>query len=157
MAKAKIMDLQAEVQLTSSEEAFCRAYADDPDPGRAWVEGCGDKGSSFANEEAGKRMLTSRRVKARVAQLTILPPDAENMTRGAYHQRITATYEAAMADGDYAAANKAMELLGKSLGHLIDQKQTLNISASLGGDDTAKKEAIQKLLKITGVKFDQKA
>lgn len=152
---SKIIDLKAEVKLTSSEEAFCRAYADHPDAAIAWVEACGDKGTQHENEKAGKRMLESKRVKARIEQLTVLPPDPENMTRSAYHQRITATYEAAMADGDYAAANKAMELLGKSLGHLVEQKQTLNLHATVGGDDSAKKEAIKKLLKLTGVKLEQ--
>lgn len=154
---SKVLDLQAEIKLTSSEEAFCRAYADDPDPGRAYVEAIGDKGTTLANEEAGKKMLASKRVKARIDQLTVLPPDPENMTRAAFHQRIVSTYEAAMADGDYAAANKAMELLGKSLGHLVDQRQTLSIKANLDGDDESKKQAIQKLARITGMSFDKTA
>jgi hypothetical protein len=59
-----------------------------------------------------------------------------------------------MADGDYAGANRALELMGKAQGYFVEQKAVLNMTAKMPGDKAQQIAEVQRLAKIAGVSFE---
>jgi len=140
--------------LTVQQERFAREYVADRDPIKAYAAaGYASKDASTDRKKAND-ILALPIMQRRIAQLENSGNIAETISREEYHNKILATYEAAMADGDYAAANKAMELIGKAMNFLIEEKRTLNINATVPSDKAAKVESIKRLGKLAGVTID---
>lgn len=143
--------IQYEDGISPEEDVFCREYLASMDLKKA-ITAAGYEGRHPT--VTARRWLNKQRVKKRLQQLQVRDEIRADLTRDKYHQMLTETYERAMADGDYAGANKAAELLGKSMGYFVDQRAVLNVTAQVPSDKTAKVAEIQRLAKIAGVKLD---
>lgn len=164
--KDKILEIAAEVQslppkelrkihreegITPEEEIFCREYLASMDLTKA-ITAAGYTGSHPT--VTARRWLNKPKVRDRLQQMQKRDEIRADITRDKYHQMLTETYERAMADGDYAGANRAAELLGKSMGYFVEQKAILNVTSRVDGDKSAKVAEIQRLARIAGVKFE---
>jgi len=164
--KDKILEIAAEVQslppkelrkihreegITPEEEIFCREYLASMDLTKA-ITAAGYAGSHPT--VTARRWLNKPKVRDRLQQMQKRDEIRADITRDKYHQMLTETYDRAMADGDYAGANRAAELLGKSMGYFVEQKAILNVTSRVDGDKSAKVAEIQRLARIAGVKFE---
>jgi len=137
--------------ITPEEEIFCREYLASMDLKKA-ITAAGYTGR-HPNVTA-RRWLGKPKVKERLQQMQKRDEIRADVTRDKYHQMLMETYDRAMADGDYSGANRAAELLGKSMGYFVEQKAILNVTSRMEGDKSAKVAEIQRLAKIAGVKFE---
>jgi hypothetical protein len=98
--------------------------------------------------------LERPRIEKRLRTLLERDQFRADLTREIYHKKLQDIYDKAMGDGDYAGANRAMELLGKSLGFFVEQKAVLNVTSRLQGDKAQEVEEVKRLAKIAGVSFE---
>lgn len=151
MPPKELRRIEFEEGITPEEDVFCREYLASMDLKKA-IAAAGYEGKHPT--VTARRWLNKGRVRKRMQQLQARDELRADITRDKYHQMLTETYERAMADGDYAGANKAAELLGKSMGYFVEQKAILNVSSQIPSDKSAKVAEIQRLAKIAGVKFE---
>lgn len=139
------------MDLTTKEEIFCREYAIHRDSKKALLA-AGYSGNHPA--EIGRRWLQRPRIEKRLRTLLERDQFRADLTREIYHKKLQDIYDKAMGDGDYAGANRAMELLGKSLGFFVEQKAVLNVTSRLQGDKAQEVEEVKRLAKIAGVSLE---
>ena len=62
-------------------------------------------------------------------------------------------HKRAMEAGDFKAGNEALQLIGKSMGYLIDQRQTLNVTANMNKPMAPEdqRERIERLAALAGM------
>lgn len=138
--------------LTEMEEAFCINYAKTRDGKKAMREAGYSLGSGNFWTYKAKRILSKPAIQKRISEINTLAAVDVQVTRDIFHQKILNIYERAMADGEYRAANAAMELLGKSLAFFTETKQNLNINADLSKVDPAKRlEGLKSLMSAIGL------
>jgi len=138
-------------ELSAEEELFCREFAASGDRHKA-LEVSGYKGKRPG--VTASRWLQKSNVQKRVAALRTQHEARLNITRDIYLGMLQETYERAMADGDYAGANRALELMGKAQGYFVEQKAVLNMTAKMPGDKAQQIAEVQRLAKIAGVSFE---
>jgi phage terminase small subunit len=137
--------------ITPEEEVFCREYLGTMDLKKA-ITAAGYTGRHPT--VTARRWLNKPKVKERMQQMQKRDEIRADVTRDKYHQMLIETYDRAMADGDYSGANRAAELLGKSMGYFVEQKAILNVTSRVEGDKSAKVAEIQRLARIAGVKLE---
>lgn len=136
-------------ELTPEEEIFCREYLEHGNATQA-VKAAGYTGRNPS--VIGSNWLHKPRVQKKLSRLKTRDEMEADMTRDIYLKMLKDTYEKAMADGDYGGANKAMELIGKHLGYLVDQKAVFTATKKLDDGEKGQMEAeVQRLAKIAGV------
>lgn len=140
-------------RLTERMDKFCHQFLLHGDPVKAMLEAGYERPPEVLHLEA-KNMLENPRIKKRLEELNERAADRIDMTRDRYHKKLLETYEAAMDDSDYAGANRAMELLGKSLGYFVEQKMVLGVNASLNLSKEERLKRISHLAKIVGVELE---
>lgn len=140
-----------DVKLSPEEEAFCVEFVASMDRKRA-IKAAGYKGNNWA--VMASRWLAKKKIQEKIEHLRLKTEVRSQLTRETYLQMLETIYERAMADGDYTGANRASELLGKTMGYLTEQKAVLNVTAKLPEDKTQKMAEIQRLARIAGVKLD---
>jgi hypothetical protein len=137
--------------VSPREEVFCREFITTMDPAKAVISA----GYTGNNARAtGSKWLQRPRVKRRIEQLQKKDEVRAEMSREIYLKMLQDTYDKAMADGDYSGANKAAELMGKSLGYFVDQKAILNVTARIPDDKAAEVEEVKRLARIAGVSLE---
>lgn len=138
--------------LTEMEESFCIHYAKTKDGKKAMREAGYSLGSGNFWTYKVKKILDRPAIQKRLSEIQTLAAVDVNVTRDIFHQKILAIYERAMADGEYRAANSALELLGKSLAFFTETKQNLNINADLSKVDPNKRlEGLRSLMSAIGI------
>lgn len=138
--------------LTEMEEAFCMHYSKTRDGRKSMREAGYSLGSGNFWTYRLKKMLNRPAIQKRLSEINTLAAVDVQVTRDIFHNKILAIYERAMADGEYRAANAAMELLGKSLAFFTETKQNLNINANLSQVDPAKRlEGLKSLISALGI------
>ncbi len=137
--------------LTPEEEIFCKEFAATGDRRKAIVAS-GYDGKYASNTAA--RWLAKGRIQDRLNQLRSKVEARLDISKEIYLQMLQETYERAMADGDYAGANRAAELMGKSLGYLVEQKAILNVKTKIPEDRSQRVAEVQRLAKIAGVTLE---
>lgn len=138
-------------ELTPEEEMFCREFAVTKDRRKA-MEAAGYKGKNPSMTAA--RWLAKPRIRNRLQSIVERKEARVDISKEIYLNMLQETYDRAMADGDYAGANRASELLGKALGYFVEQKAVLNVSARMPEDRTQQIEEVKRLAKIAGVSFE---
>ncbi len=139
------------MNLTKQEEIFCKEYSVHKDIKKA-VVAAGYTGNHPG--EIGRRWFQRSRIQRRINTLLERDQFRADLTREKYHQKLQDIYDKAMGDGDYSGANRAMELLGKSLGFFVEQKAILNVTSKLQGDKAQEVEEVKRLAKIAGVTLE---
>lgn len=139
-------------ELTAAEEKFCREYTTHFDRKRA-ILAAGFQGKDPL--AAAHRWLGKHRIKTRIKQMQTHVETRTEMNKDIYMKMVADVYERAMADGDYAGANRAVELMGKALGYFVEQKAVLNVSAKMPEDKAQQVAEVQRLARIAGVDLGQ--
>jgi hypothetical protein len=132
--------------LTEMEESFALHFAKSRD-GVAALKAAGyttPKGT-FLNWKV-KQMLEKPAIAHRIREINNIAAVDIAVTREIFHQKILMVYQKALEDGDYKAANAAMELIGKSLNYFVEQKANLNISANMTG--TSSEDRLKNLTEL---------
>lgn len=137
--------------LTPEEEAFCVEFASSMDRKKA-LEAAGYTGSNHSMMAA--RWLAKAKIQEKLAQLREKVEARVELNRETYLAMLQATYDKAMADGDYAGANKASELLGRAMGYFVEQRAVLNVSAKMPEDKAQRVAEVQRLARIAGVTLE---
>lgn len=133
--------------LSPEEEVFCREYLLHGNATQA-IKATGYAGRNPS--VIGSSWLRKARIQKKLSRLKTRDEAQADMTRDIYLAMLKDTYQKAMADGDYSGANRAMELIGKHLGYLVDQKAVFTTTKRL--DSPTEMEAeVQRLAKIAGV------
>jgi len=132
--------------LTPEEEIFCREYLQTGNATKS-VIAAGYQGRNAAT--VGSRWFNRPRIQKKLERLRTRDEAQADLTRELYLDMLKDTYQRAMGDGDYSGANRAMELIGKALGYLVDQKAVLSVSKKIDPEH-ASAEA-KRLAKIAGV------
>lgn len=138
--------------LTEMEESFCAHYAKTRNGKESMREAGYSLGAGNFWSYRLKKMLARPAIQKRLEEINTLAAMDVHVTRDIFHQKILAIYERAMAEGEYRAANAAMELLGKSLSFFTETKQNLNINANLSQVDPEKRLAgLKSLMNAIGL------
>lgn len=133
--------------LSPEEEVFCREYVLHGNATQA-IKATGYDGRNPS--VIGSSWLKRPRIQKKLSRMKTRDEAQADMTRDIYLAMLKDTYQKAMADGDYSGANRAMELIGKHLGYLVDQKAILTATKKLDSPDAMEAE-VQRLAKIAGV------
>ena len=133
-------------ELSPEEEIFCREYLLSGNATKA-VQAAGYQGKHATI--IGSRWLHRPRIQKKLGRMRTRDEAKADLTRDLYLDMLKDTYQKAMGDGDYSGANRAMELIGKALGYLVDQKAVLSVSKKIDPEH-ASSEA-KRLAKIAGV------
>lgn len=141
--------------LTEKQEAFAQEFAKSKDIRSALVRaGYSVSDLSIRWHQKGKALLAKPKIAKRVQQLDEMAAVSVNMTRDIYHSMLLDHRKRALEVGDYAAANRAMELLGKSLSYLAEgpkESKNLHLHAHTADPDrVARLEGLAKLLNKNG-------
>ena len=133
--------------LTPEEEIFCREYLLSGNATQA-MKATGYEGKNAS--VIGSKWLRRPRVQKKLSRMRTRDEVQADMTRDIYLKMLKDTYERAMGDGDYSGANRAMELMGKHLGYLVDQKAVFTATKKMDSQEDMQAE-VQRLAKIAGV------
>lgn len=138
--------------LTEMEEMFCAHYLKTKDEVAALkAAGYSIPGPSFLKWRI-KKLMDKPAIALRLKEIQDLASVDVAMTREIFHQKLLMVYQKALEESSFKDANGAMEILGKSLGYFIDQKQTLNINANMDGVSSAeRRDKLMKLAKTVGL------
>jgi len=100
-----------------------------------------------------KEILEKPRVQNRITALALAKGRSKQVSREVFEDMIIQNYQAAFDSGDFVAANKALEILGKAKSFLIDQRQTFAVTANMNkpvnGEDQS--DRIKALAEIAGI------
>ena len=100
-------------------------------------------------------VLKREHVQNRITALALAKGTRRNVSKDVFMDMVMQNYTAAHENGDYSAANKALELLGKSMGYVVDQRQTLQVTASMNKplNTEDQTDRIRQLAEIAGIKI----
>jgi len=136
--------------LSPEEELFCREYLMHGNATQA-IKATGYEGRNPS--VIGSNWLKRPRIQKKLARLKTRDEAQADMTRDIYLAMLKDTYQRAMADGDYSGANRAMELIGKHLGYLVDQKAVFTATKKIENPEAMQAE-VQRLARIAGVPLE---
>jgi hypothetical protein len=136
--------------LSPEEEIFCREYVLHGNATQA-IKATGYEGRNPS--VIGSRWLARPRIQKKLSRLKTRDEAQADMTRDIYLGMLKDTYQKAMADGDYSGANRAMELIGKHLGYLVDQKAVFTTTKKIENPEAMQAE-VQRLARIAGVPLE---
>jgi len=136
--------------LSPEEELFCREYLLHGNATQA-IKATGYEGRNPS--VIGSNWLKRPRIQKKLARLKTRDEAQADMTRDIYLAMLKDTYQRAMADGDYSGANRAMELIGKHLGYLVDQKAVFTATKKIENPEAMQAE-VQRLARIAGVPLE---
>lgn len=136
--------------LSPEEELFCREYIMHGNATQA-IKATGYEGRNPS--VIGSNWLKRPRIQKKLARLKTRDEAQADMTRDIYLAMLKDTYQRAMADGDYSGANRAMELIGKHLGYLVDQKAVFTATKKIENPEAMQAE-VQRLARIAGVPLE---
>jgi hypothetical protein len=136
--------------LSPEEELFCREYILHGNATQA-IKATGYEGRNPS--VIGSNWLKRPRIQKKLARLKTRDEAQADMTRDIYLAMLKDTYQRAMADGDYSGANRAMELIGKHLGYLVDQKAVFTATKKIENPEAMQAE-VQRLARIAGVPLE---
>lgn len=147
---------QSKWGLTEREEAFCLLYTQLGDAEKAYLQ------AGFARPKRNylsiktQEVLKRPKVQDRIAMLALAKGRRKAVSKDVFLEMVMKNYELAQESGDFSAANKSLEILGKSMGYVVDQRQTLQVTASMNKpiamEDQA--ERIQKLAELAGMRLE---
>jgi hypothetical protein len=136
--------------LSPEEELFCREYLLHGNATQA-IKATGYEGRNPS--VIGSNWLKRPRIQKKLARLKTRDEAQADMTRDIYLAMLKDTYQRAMADGDYSGANRAIELIGKHLGYLVDQKAVFTATKKIENPEAMQAE-VQRLARIAGVPLE---
>lgn len=139
--------------LTNREEAFCRLYVESGNAEKSYLQ------AGYVRPKPGyltmkaTDLLKKSKIQDRVTALAMSKGMKRHVSKDVFLEMVMKNYELAQESGDFGAANKSLEILGKSMGYVIDQRQTLQVTASmnkpLASEDAG--ERIQRLAELAGI------
>lgn len=138
--------------LTEKQEAFCQGLVQHGNAKKAYLEaGYVDPGNYITAKV--KELKENEAVKNRLTQLLNRQSARHGLSKDTYLEMLLENHRKAMEAGDFKAGNDALQLIGKAQGYLIDQRQTLNVTANMNKpiaveDRTAR---INRLARLAGV------
>lgn len=136
--------------LTQQEELFAKNFVRHGDKKIAYKEA----GYSNSDDKVGWEadlLLKKDHIIDRIDVLRAQSSVRLDMDIDQYHKKILDTYDAAMSAGDYSAANKSLEIVGKSMGFIVERKESknMNLRMDLKGEEV--KDRVTQLLKMAGL------
>lgn len=140
--------------LNEMEEAFCMSYAKHRSGKKALSDaGYAMPAGNFYSQKV-KSILDRPRIQKRIKEIQELAAIDVPMSRNIFHHKIMTIYEQALASQEFQAANRAMELLGKSLNYFEEPiKKNLNISANMSSLPPEQRlENLRRLASALGMK-----
>lgn len=142
--------------LTDREEAFCLLYVEDGDAEKAYLRAGYDRPKKGYLSMKVKMMLDRPKVRDRLAMLALAKGRGKSVSKEVFLDMVMKNYELAQENGDFAAANKSLEIMGKSMGYVIDQRQTLQVTASMNKPIAVEDQAerIQRLAELAGMRLE---
>lgn len=131
-------------------------YVESGDGDRAYLRAGYDRPKKGYLSLKVKSLLDKPKVQDRLAMLALAKGRGKSVSKEVFLDMVMKNYELAQENGDFSAANKSLEILGKSMGYVIDQRQTLQVTASmnkpLATEDQS--ERIQRLAELAGIRLE---
>lgn len=122
--------------LTDKEELFATEFVKCRNKKQAYLA-AGYKKQKTATLDGirASEVFNKPHIRERIRELTDKATEKTVLTAAKVLDNFQKVYDAALADGDYAAANRAMELFGKHLGMFTDKIETVNKNVNFNAAD----------------------
>ena len=108
-------------KLKPKHKKFCREYVIDHKPADAYIRaGYSERGAA----QSAHRLLMNADIKAEISRLEAKDEKRTEMTKDWVVEKLKRNENHAFQDGDITTSNKALEMLGKSVGAFTDKVDT---------------------------------
>ncbi len=142
------------MSFSDRHESFCQEYVKDRNATQAAIRaGYSEKTA----RQQGSRLLTNAAIRARIGELQAEVAERNRITVDSLLSKFQEVYEGAAANGQYAAANRSLELQGKLVGLFTEKADIKMHSTSIPANAEDMDREIVRLAGILGWEVTPKA
>jgi hypothetical protein len=145
--------LKSRTHLTDLEERFALEFVKCRNKRQAYLAaGYKSQKTTQLNSIRASELFNKPHVRERIRELTDKASEKTILTVAKVLDNFQKVYDAAIGDGDYAAANRAMELYGKFHGMFVEKTESVNKNVNYtAGDLESVDRDIRRLAEAQGL------